>query len=130
MLSWGRKSSCLRNKNDIASAQNERNPEIDSLASDLEEFKKFVTEELFSLKNCVENCVETVRNSGTDQNCEGADKQKSLNQRQDQQEKYHQRQNVNKRRPSPVINQYPENQTTFTKVIPRAGPTSYSGTID
>ena len=66
MLSWGRKSPSLRNKNDIPSTQNERNREVNSLASDLEEVKKFVTEELFSFKTC----VETVRNSGTDQNCE------------------------------------------------------------
>ena len=48
MLSWGRKSPSLRNKNDIPSTQNERNREVNSLASDLEEVKKFVTEELFS----------------------------------------------------------------------------------
>ena len=89
MLSWGRKNPSLRNKNDIASTQNERNCfdiEIDSLASDLEAFKKFITEELFSLKAC----VETVRNSGIDQNCETTDKQKSLDRRQDKQEKYNQ----------------------------------------
>ena len=114
MLSWGRKNPSLRNKKDIISTQNERNHETDSLASDLGAFKKFVKEELFSLKTC----VETVRNSGTDQNCETTDKQKSLNRRQDQQEKYHQYQNVDKRRPSPVINQYPEDQITFTKITP------------
>ena len=89
MLSWCRKNPSLRNKNDIASTQNERNCfdiEIDSLASDLEAFKKFITEELFSLKAC----VETVRNSGIDQNCETTDKQKSLDRRQDKQEKYNQ----------------------------------------
>ena len=52
-----------------------------------------------------------------------------MNRRQDQSEKYHQHQNMDKRRPLPVINQYPENQTTFTKITPRHGPTSYSGTI-
>ena len=36
---------------------------------------------------------------------------------------------MDKRRPSPVINQYPENQTIFTKTTPRPGPTSYSGTV-
>ena len=72
VLSWVRKNPSLRNKNDIASTQNERNHKIDSLASDLEAFKKFVTEELFPLKIC----IETVRNSGTDQNCETTDKQK------------------------------------------------------
>ena len=95
------------------------------MASDLEEFKKFVTEELFSLKTC----VQTVRNSGADQICETTDKQKSLNRRQDQQEKYQQYHNVNKRRPSPVINQYPENQTTFAKATPQPEPKSYSGTV-
>ena len=65
MLSWGRKSPSLQNKSDIPSSQNERNREIDSLANDLEEFKKFVTEELLSRKTF----VETVRNSQTDQNC-------------------------------------------------------------
>ena len=78
-----------------------------------------VTGELFSLKTL----VETVRNSGADQNFEITDKQKqalqkSLNRRQNQ-EKYNQYQNVNKRRLSPVINQCPENQT-FTKVIPQS----------
>ena len=34
---------------------------------------------------------------------------------------------MNKRRPSPVIKQYPGNQTTFTKGI--RGPTSYSDTV-
>ena len=52
-----------------------------------------------------------------------------MNRRQDQQERYHQHQNVDKRRPSPVINQYPENQIIFTKTKPRPGPTSYSGTV-
>ena len=79
MLSWGRKNVSLRNKNDIVSTQNERNRKTGSLASDLEVFKKFVTEELFSRKTC----VETVRYSGTDQNCETTDKQKLLNRRQD-----------------------------------------------
>lgn len=105
MLSWGRKTPSLRNKNDITSTQIERNRETDSLSIDLEDFKKFVTEELFSLKTC----AETVRNRGTDQNYETTEKQKSLNRRQDQQEKYHQHQNMNKRRPLPVINQYPDN---------------------
>ena len=36
---------------------------------------------------------------------------------------------MDKRRPSSVINQYPENQTTFTKIIPQPGPASYSGTV-
>ena len=42
-LSSGRKSPSLRNKNDMPSTQSERNREIDSLASDLKEFIKFVT---------------------------------------------------------------------------------------
>ena len=75
MPSWGRKNLSLRNKNDITSTQIGRNRETDSLATDLEDFKKFVTEELFSLKTC----VETVRNRGTDQNCETTEIQKSLN---------------------------------------------------
>ena len=126
MLSWGIKNPSLRIiKNDIASTQNERNHEIDSLTSNLEAFKQFITEELFSFKTC----VETVKNSRTHQNSETTDKQKSLNRRQDQSEKYHQHQNMDKRRPLPVINQYPENQTTFTKITPQHGPTSYSGTI-
>ena len=75
MLLWGRQNPSLRNKNDIAFTQNERSREIENLASDLKAFKKFVTEEIFSLKAC----VETVRNSRTDQNCETTDKQKSLN---------------------------------------------------
>ena len=74
MLLWGRQNPSLRNKNDIAFTQNERSREIENLASDLKAFKKFVTEEIFSLKAC----VETVRNR-TDQNCETTDKQKSLN---------------------------------------------------
>ena len=53
MLSWGRKNPSLRNKNDAVSTQNEWNRKTDSLASDLEAFKKFVTEEQFSLKTCV-----------------------------------------------------------------------------
>ena len=114
MLSWGRKNPSLENKNDIVSTQNERNCEIDNLASDLEAFKRFVKEELFSHKIC----VKTLRNSGTDQKSEITDKQKSLNQRQDHQGKHHQYKNVGKRRPSPVINQYPENQTAFTKTTP------------
>ena len=105
MLSWGRKNPSLQNKNDIASTQNERTHEIGCLASDLEGFKKFVKEELFSLKTC----VETLRNSGTNQNCEITDKQKSLNRRQDQQGKHHQHQNVDKRQPSQVINHFLEN---------------------
>ena len=125
MLSCGWKSPSLRNKNDISSTQNERNHEIDSLASDLEQFKKFVTEELFSLKTR----VETVRNSGTDQNCERTNKHKSLDRRQNQQKKYHQHQNVNKRRPSSEINQYPKNQTALTKVTPQPRHTSYTGTV-
>ena len=52
--SWGRKNPSLQNKNDIASTQNEKNHEIDSLVSYLEVFKKFVTEELSSLKTCIE----------------------------------------------------------------------------
>ena len=36
---------------------------------------------------------------------------------------------MNKRRPSPVINQYPDNQTTFTEVISQPGPTSYIGNV-
>ena len=63
-----------------------------------------------------------------DQSCETTDKHKSLNPRQDQQ-KYHQHQNVNERQPSPVINQYSENQTAFTKVTPQPGAASYSGTV-
>ena len=78
-LSWDRKSPSLQNKNDIPYTKNERNREIDSLASDLEEFKKFVTAEVFALKPC----VETVKSSRTDQNFETTDKQKSLNWRQD-----------------------------------------------
>ena len=66
MQPWGSKSPSLRNKNDKSSTQNERTREIDSLASGPKVFKKFVTEELFFLKTC----VETVRNSGTDQSCE------------------------------------------------------------
>lgn len=125
MLSWGRKNPSLRNKKYMVSTQNARNREMESLGSNLDAFNKFVTGELFSLKTC----VETVRDSRIDQNCETTDKQKPLNQRQDQQEKYYQHQNVDKRLPSPVINQYPENQTTFTKTIPRLGPASYSGTV-
>ena len=53
MLSWDRKNPSIRNKNDAVSTQNEWNRKTDSLASDLEAFKKFVTEELFSLKTCV-----------------------------------------------------------------------------
>ena len=53
MLSWGRKNPSLRNKNDAVSTKNEWNRKTDSLASDLEAFKKFVTEELFSLKTWV-----------------------------------------------------------------------------
>ena len=34
---------------------------------------------------------------------------------------------MNKRRLSPDINQYPENQITFTKVLPQ--PTSYGSTV-
>ena len=49
-----------------------------------------------------------------------------MNRRQDQEEKYYQHQNVNKRPPPP---QYSENQTMFTKVIPQPGPTSYNGTV-
>ena len=75
MPSWGRKSLSLRNKNDITSTQIGRNRETDSLPTDLEDFKKFVTEELFSLKTC----VETVRSRGTNQNCETTEIQKSLN---------------------------------------------------
>lgn len=75
MPSWGRKSLSLRNKNDITSTQIGRNRETDSLATDLEDFKKFITEELFSLKTC----VETVRSRGTNQNCETTEIQKSLN---------------------------------------------------
>ena len=71
MLSWGRKNPSLENKNDIVSTQNERNREIDNLASDLEAFKRFVKEELFSHKIC----VKTLRNSGTDQKSEITDKQ-------------------------------------------------------
>ena len=85
--------------------------------------KSSLIEDLFSLKIC----VETVRNSETDQNCETTNKQKSLNRRQDQQEKCQPQQNVNKRRLLPVIKQYLENQTTFTKVI--SGPASYSDTV-
>ena len=72
MLSRSRQSPSLPNKNNRPSTQNERNREIDSLTSDFEEFKKFVTEKLFSLKTC----VETVRNRGIDQNCETTGKQK------------------------------------------------------
>ena len=54
MLSWGRKNPSLRNKKYIVSTQNERNREMHSLGSDLDAFNKFVTEELFSLKTCVE----------------------------------------------------------------------------
>ena len=79
MLSWDRKSPSLQNKNDIPYTKNERNREIDSLASDLEDIKKFVRAELFALKTC----VETVKSSRTDQNFETTDKQKSLNWRQD-----------------------------------------------
>ena len=50
MLSCGWKSPSLRNKNDMSSTQNERNHEIDSLASDLEQFKKFVQKNYFLLK--------------------------------------------------------------------------------
>ena len=71
-LSWDRKSPSLQNKSDIPYTKNERNREIDSLASDLEEFKKFVR-----------TCVETIKSSRTDQNFETTDKQKSLNWRQD-----------------------------------------------
>ena len=47
---------------------------------------------------CIDKtCVEIVRNSGINQNCETTDKQKSLNLRQGQPEKYHQHQNVDKR---------------------------------
>ena len=56
---WDIKSPSLQYKNDIPSMQNERNCKTDSLASDFEQFKKFVSEELLSLKTC----VETVRNS-------------------------------------------------------------------
>ena len=79
MLSWDRKSPSLQNKNDIPYTKNERNREIDSLASDLEDIKKFVRVELFALKTY----VETVKSSRTDQNFETTDKQKSLNWRQD-----------------------------------------------
>ena len=75
MPSWGRKSLSLRNKNDITSTQIGRNRETDSLPTDLEDFKKFVTEELFSFKTC----VETVRSRGTNQNCETTEIQKLLN---------------------------------------------------
>ena len=53
MLSWGRKNPSLQNKNDAVSTKKEWNRKTDSLASDFEAFKKFVTEELFSLKTCV-----------------------------------------------------------------------------
>ena len=76
------------------------------MANDLEKFKKFVTEELFSLKTC----DETVRNSETDQNCETTDIQKSLNRRQDQQEKYQQQHKVNKRKPNNI---YKSNTWTY-----------------
>ena len=52
MLSWGRKNPSLPNKNDAVSTQNEWNRKTDSLASDLEVFKKFATEELISLETC------------------------------------------------------------------------------
>ena len=79
MLSWDRKSPSLQNKSDTPYTKNERNREIDSLASDLEDIKKFVRVELFALKTC----VETVKSRRTDQNFETTDKQKSLNWRQD-----------------------------------------------
>ena len=65
MLSWGRKNPSLPNKNDAVSTQNEWNRKTDSLASDLEAFKKFVTEELFSLKTCVKTIKQL--NRSTDQ---------------------------------------------------------------
>ena len=65
MLSWGRKNSSLRNKNDAVSTQNERNRKTDSLASDLEAFKKFVIEELFFIKTCVKTVKQL--NRSTDQ---------------------------------------------------------------
>ena len=57
MLSRGRINLSLRNKNNIASTQIETNLENDSLANDLEAFKKFVTEETLTI------CVKNVRNS-------------------------------------------------------------------
>ena len=62
ILSWSKKIPVLQKKNDVPCTQNKKSRKIDSLTSDLEEFKKLVQK--LSLKTC----VETVRKSGTDQN--------------------------------------------------------------
>ena len=97
---------------------------VTNLANDFEDFKRFISKEITTLKSSIENINQEKQHRNNEDANYQKSPQKLVSPNKNQQ--YINQQQI-KRRPFPVVNQFPERQTVFKKMIP--GPSTYSETV-